>query len=232
MDLYSYKLKDQNILIYRSIFAPVKSNMFTILTNKEAVVFDPCVDEDLLHLLSEKKIEKVHILLTHEHYDHTSGVNWLKENIKTDLFCHKECAFSIARKEMNNPALIAFVLAAEDRKDGGHRYKDFKREFQPYTIDTDKTFSSHHNFIIGDLDFQVYSTPGHCPGAACYQLFEKIVFTGDTLLQNDPVITRFPESDKAIYESVTLPYLQSLSKDSIIMPGHGDPFILKDTNNI
>lgn len=232
MDLYSYKVNEQNILIYRSIFAPVKSNMFTLLTKNEAVVFDPCVDEDLLILLRENKIEKVHILLTHEHYDHTSGVNWLKDNTKADLFCQKECASSISCKEMNNPALIAFVLAVEDRKDGGHRYMEFKREFKPYTIDTDSTFDNHRYFTIGDFDFQVYSTPGHCPGAACYQLFEKIVFTGDTLLQYDPVITRFPESDKVTFESVALPYLQNLPKDCIIMPGHGDPFILKDTNNI
>ena len=81
MDQFSYNVDDKNILVYRSVYAPVKSNMFTILTGNEAVVFDPNEDEELLTLLSNKGIGKVHILLTHGHYDHISGVEWLKEKV-------------------------------------------------------------------------------------------------------------------------------------------------------
>lgn len=232
MNQFQYRIDNQDVWVYRSIFAPVKSNMFVLLTGKEAVVFDPNVNEELLELLSKKKIEQVHILLTHEHYDHTSGANWLIEQTGADLYCQSDCAKVIATERGNNPALIALVLAQQDKVDGGHKYKDFKVSFKPYTIKADRTFDKEDAFTIGDLSFKVTSTPGHCPGSACYVLNDGIVFTGDTLLQNDPVIIRFAESRKDIYEQIALPYLQSLKKTMIVMPGHGDPFVLSETNNL
>ena len=86
MDLFSFEIADRKIEVYRSRYAPVKSNMFTILTGNEAVVFDPNEDEDLLELFKEKEIEKVHILLTHGHYDHISGVMWLKEHTNATVY--------------------------------------------------------------------------------------------------------------------------------------------------
>ena len=59
-----------------------------------------------------------------------------------------------------------------------------------------------------------------------------MVFTGDTLIQDTSIITTFPGGNKVDYENITLPYLKRLRKDTIVMPEHGDPFILKDTNNI
>lgn len=206
--------------------------MFVLLTGKEAVVFDPNENEELLQLFKEWGIEKVHILLTHEHYDHTNGVNWLVENTGADLFCQEDCAKVIQTKKGNNPALVALVWADLDRQDGGHRYKDFKKRFKPFTINVDRTFDKADVVRIGEYEFYVTSTPGHCPGASCYKLFDKMVFTGDTLLQNNPVILSFRESVKEDYKKIALPYLMALPKDTIIMPGHGDPFILKDTKNI
>ena len=92
MDQFSYIVDDKNILVFRSIYAPVKSNMFTILTGNEAVVFDPNEDEELLSLLNSNGIEKVHILLTHGHYDHISGVEWLKGKTGAEVFCQARCA--------------------------------------------------------------------------------------------------------------------------------------------
>ncbi len=228
MDQFRYRIGDQDILVYRSIFAPVKSNMFIIMTGREAVVFDPNENDELLELLAQQRIEKVHILLTHEHYDHTSGVNWLQEHTRADLYCQSDCAKVIATERGNNPALIALVLASEDKQDGGHRYQDFKTSFKPYIIKVDRTFEKEDSFEIGDLSFKVTSTPGHCPGSACYILNDNMVFTGDTLLQNDPVIIRFAESKKNVYEQMALPYLQSLKRTMVVMPGHGDPFVLSD----
>lgn len=232
MDKFNFTIDDKDILVYRSVYAPVKSNMFTLLTGKEAVVFDPNVDEELLNLLDKNRILKVHILLTHGHYDHTSGVMWLKEHVDADVYCQSKCAEKISKKRDTAPRLVAVVLSQQDREDGGHRYRDFMDSFKPVSILADKTFDKKDNLRIRDLEFEVTATPGHCPGAACYNLLGKMVFTGDTLLQNDPTILRFPESNQEDYENIALPYLRILAKDTIIMPGHGDPFILKDTNNI
>lgn len=82
MDVFSYEIEGEQILVYMSIFAPVKSNMYVLFIGRDAVVFDPNVNNDLLYLLDKKAVEKVHILLTHGHYDHICGVEWLKKNTR------------------------------------------------------------------------------------------------------------------------------------------------------
>lgn len=232
MDQFSYSIDDKNVLVYRSVYAPVKSNMFTILSGNEAAVFDPNIDENLLLLFKENRIEKVHILLTHGHYDHISGVEWLKEETGAYVFCQEMCARRLMTPKRPLARLVAMVLHDEDQKDGGHRYDDFKKSYHPFTIKADKTFEKEEVFSIGNLRFKAISTPGHSEGSACYLLVGKMAFTGDTLLQNDPVILKFPGGNANDYNKYALPYLQSLPKDTIIMPGHGYPFILKDTKNI
>lgn len=232
MDLFQFKIGHSNILVYRSIFTPVKSNMYTILGHEEAFVFDPNVDESLIELFKRQGVYKIYLFLTHEHYDHTSGVNWLRKQFDCELFCQSDCSKSIAIQRNNNPALIALVLAEEDRKDHGTRYRDFKSNFKPYTCYSDYKFDTDALYSFGDIQIQAHSSPGHSPGSCCYTINSKIVLTGDSLLQDIPVITRFTESNKADYDCLTLPFLQSLPKDSIILPGHGNPFILAETNNI
>ena len=128
--------------------------------------------------------------------------------------------------------MVPFILAQQDKQDGGHRYHDFKRNYRPYTCLADKTFEKETELTFGNLTFHVIPTPGHSPGSTCYILNDRIVFTGDTLLQDNAVITRFPESDDMIYKQVALPFLKSLRKDMVIMPGHGEPFVLSETDNV
>lgn len=232
MDQFTYKIDAKDILVYRSVYAPVKSNMFTIFTGKEAVVFDPNEDEELLKLFRGRGIDKVHILLTHGHYDHISGVEWLKEKTGATVFCQEMCAKRLINPNRPMARMVAMVLHGEDMKDGGHRYEEFKKRYHPFVVEAEQTFEKESVLKIGALELKAKSTPGHSEGSACYVLLNKMVFTGDTLLQNNSIILNFPGGDKKDYEEKTLPYLRSLSDDMIIMPGHGDPFIMKEKKNI
>lgn len=228
MDVFQY----DDILVYRSVYAPVSSNMFVLITGHEAIVFDPNEDEELICILKQRRVTFVHILLTHGHYDHISGVQWLKDHFEAEVFCQEKCADRLANSKRPLSRLVAMVLAAQDKEDGGHRYQDFKESYKPFTIKADTTFEKEDSLSIGDMEFKVTSTPGHSEGSACYILNDKIVFTGDTLLQDYPVITKFPGGNTKYYQEFALPYLQSLDKNLIVMPGHGDPFVLDETNNI
>ena len=216
--------------IYRFRYEPVDSNMFFMPIDDIGVVIDPNINDELLELLQEKKTKKVFIILTHEHYDHTCGVLWLQEHIESTLFCQEKCVKSISSKKGNNPQLVAFVLATKDSLDGGHRYDDFKKTCSRYTLKADNCFIEEKTINIGGITIFCISTPGHTPGSACYQIGNEIVFTGDSLIQNTPTITRLPESDSKEYKTKTLPYLKSLDKNILVFPGHGEPFKIKDAN--
>lgn len=228
MDVFNYK----GITIYRSVFTPLNSNMYVLRLGSEAVVFDPNENDELLELFHEKGIKDVHILLTHGHYDHISGVMWLKEHYNADVFCQSRCADRLAISKRPLSRLVALVLAEQDRKDGGHRYQDFKDSYKPFTIKADKTFDKDDKFKIGTLEFKVTSTPGHSEGSACYVLNNRLVFTGDTLLEDNAAITRFPGGNTDDYQNIALPYLLLLDKKLIVMPGHGDPFVLSKAKNL
>lgn len=229
---FSFEINNRTVSVYRSVYAPVRSNMFVLLSGSEAVVFDPNENEDLLNLFRDKSIKYVHILLTHGHYDHISGVQWLKEHFEADVFCQEKCADRLMNSKRPLSRLVAMVLAAQDAEDGGHRYQDFKDSYKPFTITADRTFDKEAVLAFGGLIFHVVSTPGHSEGSACYVLNNELVFTGDTLLEDNAAITRFPGGNTKDYKEIALPYLQSLDKNLIVMPGHGDPFVLSETKNI
>lgn len=228
MDSFLY----DNILVYRSVYTPLNSNMFLLISGCEAVVFDPNENVELLSIFQEKGIKKVHILLTHGHYDHISGVLWLKEHTQADVYCQVRCADRLANSKRPISRLVAMIFATEDKKDGGHRYKDFRESYKPFTIAADKTFEKDGLLRFGCLQVKVTATPGHSEGSACYEVNGKMVFTGDTLLQNYPVILRFPGGNPDDYQKIALPYLQKLDKSMIVMPGHGEPFVLGETKNL
>lgn len=215
-------------LVYRVLFAPVKSNMYILIKGSKAIVMDPCVSDDALGLLKEKRVNHVSILLTHEHYDHTNGVKWMQSHIATTLYCQKDCAASIAIEKRNNPTLVALVLADQDKVDGGNRYKDFRKNFQPYSLKADVTFDNDVEWSIGGYKIKGVSTPGHSPGSCFYFIDERVAFSGDSLLEDKKVILTFRNGSEADYEEITRPFFKSLDKNIMLLPGHGEPFMIKD----
>lgn len=232
MDCRSIHIDGKDILLYRFIFEPVKSNMFIIINESEAIVIDPNDNEEGIEVLRKSKIDRIHLLLTHEHFDHTLGINIFRSAFKdVDLFCQKEAAKSIEKPQRNHPKFVAFVLAVQDLKDGGSRYDDFNARYKTFESYSDSFFEEECVKVLAGLKFHFIHTPGHCPGSCCIEIGNN-VFTGDSLLEDVPVVLRFPESNREDYNNIALPYLRSLPKDTIILPGHGDPFVLKDTKNI
>jgi glyoxylase-like metal-dependent hydrolase (beta-lactamase superfamily II) len=67
MDVFWLNIDGEEVLLYRCIYAPVKSNMFIMVNGKEAIVIDPNDNEEGILLLQGKNVENVHLILTHEH---------------------------------------------------------------------------------------------------------------------------------------------------------------------
>ena len=99
---------------------------------------------------------------------------------------------------------------------------------QPVSYAGDEFFVGERQFDWQGHSIFVRETPGHSPGSICIIIDNQILFTGDSLLKNDPVVFRLPGGNRKDYNAYTLPYLKSLDKDLMVCPGHGEDGILKE----
>ena len=72
------------------------SNMYILESNGRYILIDPCVAEIDI---DDNCVD--YILLTHEHYDHISGVNHWKERTNATVLCSKNCAKNISNPSKN-----------------------------------------------------------------------------------------------------------------------------------
>ncbi|MGQ5290554.1 MBL fold metallo-hydrolase [Pectobacterium actinidiae] len=215
-----------DITINRFIFPYINSNMYIILGRCSALVVDPHESENAYILLENSNVKEVVILLTHEHPDHTSGVNWLKSIFKSTLICQRKCAESILDKRNNRPILISFILAEQDKVNGTDFSKEFNKNFPSYKCVADIVFDDEIIYLWERNEIRITSIPGHSAGSVSIIVNNKISFTGDSLLKDVQAITRFPGGNHKSYNDIALPFFFSLDKNIVCFPGHGDSFII------
>lgn len=216
-----------NLTIYRSVYKYINSNMYILVEEDRALVVDPHEDVDAIGLL--EKVKEIVILLTHEHADHISGVFWFQQRFPCKIICSKSCSEYIADEKCVRPILISFILEEQDRLNGTHLLEEFKKQYVPRTYKADITFVDSHIEKWGNHRLDFFKVLGHSIGSCGIILDNKVAFMGDSLMKDLPIITRFPRGNKKVYINETLPFLeQKLKEDMMIMPGHGNPFLLGD----
>lgn len=230
MDILQIEGTYNTYSFYRSVFAPVESNMYIMIDKQEAIIFDAIDSGEAIKLLKLHKIKKIHLFLTHEHYDHSHGASRLKENFSTVLYCHNECNGHLSTKKRSSSKLVSFVISVLDIKDGGTRYEDFKNNCVEYDLVADEYFEDSQIFNICGHAIYTMHVPGHTPGSSLYIMDNELVFSGDSMIEGNKIITGFRGGNKNDMFNVTLPRLKALPDDLIVMPGHGAPFKKKEFN--
>ena len=82
------------------------------------------------------------------------------------------------------------------------------------------TYDEGDNLTVAGLTFTVLHTPGHTPGSVCL-LFEKDLFTGDTLFSGSIGRTDLPGGSMPTM-AATLRRLVKLEGNFQVWPGHGE----------
>ena len=215
--------------INRYILPLMNSNMFLLISGHNALVIDPNRSDEALRKLNEARVDNIMVILTHEHFDHISGVNKLRELVaqnggKCTVYANTSCAESITDADSNLSRFFRalFITRSEEEQQLAERIFDMD-----YSCAADVSFEGDTELKWEDITLKLHSTPGHSPGSICIEMYDEsgkllAVATGDSLVEGNTVITRLPRGSKSDYRSITRPYLESLGSDTLILPGHGE----------
>lgn len=197
----------------------IDERMYLLREGTSVILIDAVKNESADRFLRKINPDEIQIILTHEHIDHIYGVNDLKGKFPCRVLCSKKCGLAIEDFKLNLARYREVILG---------KYADCSDLDINYRCTADITFEGEYSFEWQGHLFRLRETPGHSEGSVCILYDDNAVFTGDTLLKNDPIITRLPGGARDKYKKYTLPYLQSLSPDIFVYPGHGESARLKD----
>ena len=174
---------------------------------RQAVFIDPGDEvEQLLDFIRKEELHVMHILLTHAHVDHVSGVAEAKRALGSPVYLHRDDLFLYDNAVRTG---MMFGLTVE----------------QPPPVDV--FYEGEGPIVFGDYQVRVVHTPGHCPGGVCLAI-GKIgdmeaphLFVGDTLFAGSIGRTDLPGGD---YETLLTAITSTLFRfpdEAVVHSGHG-----------
>ena len=192
--------------------------MYVISEGKHAILIDPFECEINNQLCVDM------ILLTHEHYDHISGVNYWKEKTGANVICHKKCAENISDSRNNlSKYFDTFCELQTWIKNPQHIETD------EYLCYADTVYEENYHTFWKCHELSIAYWPGHSAGSSCICIDEDIVFSGDSLFENFPTDFFPPTGSKKRWKNETVPLIEKMRDDARIYPGHFDDFLFKDS---
>ncbi len=193
---------------------------------REAVYIDPGDEaEELLAFIVAERLIVTHLLLTHGHVDHVSGVARAKRETGAPIYLHREDLFLYQDAVQHG---MLFGLRIEE----------------PPPVDR---FYDGGAITFGDYQVTVHHTPGHCPGGVCLAVSDRDpgpkpqaprLFVGDTLFAGSIGRTDLPGGDYGTLMRSITEVLFPFGDDAPVYSGHGpettigreretNPFILE-----
>lgn len=196
-------------------------NCYILLENGHAVIIDPNDEDRIEEVLRQYEAEPDYVLLTHEHADHISGLNGLREHYRFQTVASLPCSRRIQDIRSNLSRIFGVYLIFIT----GERVRNYPK----FVCEAaDVTFEERLLFVWQEHKFEMVLTPGHSPGSAAIRLDEKWLFSGDSLLGDREVVVRFDGGSEEDFLTKAVPYYRSLPENTRVYPGHGEPFLLKD----
>lgn len=207
-----------NIKVLQFDNVPVPSNTYLLVNkaSKNCIVIDPGTKEqaNVRDYIQMHGLTLDYIILTHEHFDHCWGVNYLLESFQAKVVTTRLCS-----EWVKTPMNYFNQL-----------YYNSDEMYQIKQVDV-IVEDIGWKLMWSDVPIEFVSTPGHTNKGMCIEI-GGCLFTGDTILyQTKPFLKkRYGASKSELKESIEKIY-NSYPSDIKVFPGHGEPFLLKDTED-
>lgn len=195
--------------------SPVSSNCYILFDkafSNDCLVIDPGSESsvDLEHQLQILHLHPQYIILTHEHFDHTWGCNYLISKYNCRIICSNVCSLAINDAKKNHSLFYdqrGFVVSATNIL---LEEIDYKMYWQVY-------------------DMMFFSALGHTNSGICF-IIGDYLFTGDSLIKGIRTVTKLFTGSKTELTN-TIAKIEALKGNGyMVCPGHGEMFDL-DTYN-
>jgi len=159
-------------------------------TGEMAIVDAGFEPEKLLALSQEKQYRITKIFLTHVHYDHSGGADWLSKKTGASIFLSEKSRWKYGETEKHN-----------------------------WILPENPSFLSENQEIsFGEVKGKSIPSPGHQNDHLLFQWGEYLC-TGDTLFIGRIGRTDFVDSDPEAMQK-TLQMIQKFPNNLLICPGH------------
>jgi hydroxyacylglutathione hydrolase len=196
------------MLIETQAVAPFFKNGFVLACEetRDAVLIDPGDEVNGLLAFAERSSLTIrHILLTHAHVDHITGVAMAKQVLQAPVYLHRDDLF-LYENAVSQGAMFGLHV-----------------EPQPAI---DVFYSPGQVIAFGSYEARPHHTPGHCPGGICLQVGKKgstgkQLFVGDTLFAGSIGRTDLPGGDYETLIKSIRSVLFAFGDDAQVYPGHG-----------
>ncbi len=175
---------------------------------REAVFIDPGDEVDeLLAFVTAERLNVLHILLTHAHIDHVSGVARAKRALGSPVHLHRD-DLSLYEHAVQQGALFGMRIEA------------------PPPVD--RFYEGKGPIRFGDYSVGVHHTPGHAPGGVCLAVTPGLtpsappsLFVGDTLFAGSIGRTDLPGADYQVLMKAIVEVLFAFDDAAPVFSGHG-----------
>ncbi|MDO4176564.1 MAG: MBL fold metallo-hydrolase [Bacillota bacterium] len=201
------------------IIGQVDTNSFVIEENRHVIIIDPAEAEPIAKAIDDCSWTPDYILLTHEHFDHISGLEELRNRYKVPVIA-SELSSERIQDMRENLSRIADIL---------QYYKTGvapETRTQPFVCEAaDITFDEEYELDWQGHKFSFRRAPGHSPGSTIISLDDHSVFTGDYMFFDAEETLRLKGGSEEEYNAKARPILDALPADCHIYPGHGKDYL-------
>ena len=206
------------IEIRRYVSGLLSSNMYVLVEGDRALIIDPFEDTAPAQGLTVDTI-----ILTHEHYDHISGVEHWKTCTGAPVLCSRACAENIQSPKMN----LARHFREFCELQTWIKLKEIPASDPDYTCSADETFEDQLSFCWRGHRLDLLEIPGHSQGSIGIMLDGTDFFSGDSLMEHNEIELRMPGGSRKMWKETGSRRISSIPEGTRVWPGHFDSFILQ-----